>query len=85
MKVLVTGDTGYIGSVMVPLLQAEGIDVVGLDSDLFARCQFDTPRGTAPHIRKDIRDVDARDLEGFDAVFIWPRCRTIRWAISTRH
>jgi nucleoside-diphosphate-sugar epimerase len=69
MKVLVTGDTGYIGSEMVPILQADGFDVTGLDSDLFERCQFDTPRGSAPHIRKDIRDVTARDLEGFDVVF----------------
>jgi nucleoside-diphosphate-sugar epimerase len=70
MKVLVTGDTGYIGTVMMTMLLERGIDAVGLDSDLFDSCEFMPPPKTrAPHIRKDIRDVTARDLEGFDAVF----------------
>ena len=34
MKVLITGHRGYIGSVMVPMLQADGHDVTGLDSGL---------------------------------------------------
>jgi nucleoside-diphosphate-sugar epimerase len=68
-KILVTGDTGYIGTVMMPLLLAEGFDAVGLDSDLFAQCEFESPCRTARHIRKDIRDVTPCDLEGFDAVF----------------
>ena len=44
MRVLVTGHNGYIGSVLVPLFQRAGHDVVGLDSDLFAECVF----GDAP-------------------------------------
>ena len=68
MRVLVTGHNGYIGSVLVPLLQREGHDVVGLDSDLFEGCVFgEAPRGV-PSLRKDVRDVEASDLEGFDAV-----------------
>jgi nucleoside-diphosphate-sugar epimerase len=35
MRVLVTGHKGYIGSIMVPMIQAKGYDVVGLDNDLF--------------------------------------------------
>lgn len=69
MKVLVTGDTGYIGTIMVPILLESGFDVVGMDSDLFAECEFEPSKARAPHIHKDIRDVTARDLEGFDAVF----------------
>ena len=38
MRVLVTGHSGYIGSVLVPLLLEAGHDVVGLDADLFATC-----------------------------------------------
>lgn len=38
MRVLVTGHQGYLGSVMVPILQTRGHDVVGLDSGLFAGC-----------------------------------------------
>jgi nucleoside-diphosphate-sugar epimerase len=70
MKVLVTGHRGYIGSVMVPTIAAAGHDVTGLDSDLFERCTYE-PGGAVPAIptiRKDVRDVTVRDLEGFEAV-----------------
>ena len=70
MRVLVTGHLGYIGTVMVPMLLKAGHEVVGLDSDLYASCTF-AAGGTiteVPHIRKDVRDADGRDLEGFDAV-----------------
>jgi nucleoside-diphosphate-sugar epimerase len=68
MHILVTGHNGYIGTVMTPLLLAEGHEVVGLDSDLFERCTFSSPPPDVPAIRKDIRDVQASDLRGFDAV-----------------
>lgn len=73
MKVLVTGNNGYIGTVMVPMLQAEGFDVTGLDSDLFKACVFGNQSVTGaisniPYLRKDIRDVERSDLVGLDAV-----------------
>jgi nucleoside-diphosphate-sugar epimerase len=68
MRVLVTGHRGYIGCVMVPILQAAGHDVVGLDSDLFEQCTFGAGVPDVPTLRKDLRDVAARDLAGFDAV-----------------
>ena len=40
MRILVTGHNGYIGSVLVPVLERAGHEVVGLDSDLFAACTF---------------------------------------------
>lgn len=70
MRVLVTGHRGYIGTVLTPMLEARGHDVVGLDSDLYERCTF-APGGTMPRVqtlRKDIRTVDVADLLGFDAV-----------------
>ena len=47
MRVLVTGHQGYIGTVMVPMLQTEGHEVVGLDSNLYEKCTFgdDVPDG----------------------------------------
>lgn len=69
MRVLVSGHHGYIGSVLVPLLLDAGHDVLGLDSFLYEGCDFgeeSTP--AAPVLRKDIRDVTADDLDGFDAV-----------------
>jgi nucleoside-diphosphate-sugar epimerase len=70
MRVLVTGHRGYIGTVMVPALLAEGHDVVGLDSDLYERCTFGHEHGIrdVPWQRKDIRDIGVSDLERFDAV-----------------
>jgi nucleoside-diphosphate-sugar epimerase len=68
MRILITGHQGYIGTVMAPLIADAGHEVVGLDSDLFEQCTFgDAPR-EFPSIRKDLRDVEARDLKGFDAV-----------------
>jgi nucleoside-diphosphate-sugar epimerase len=68
MRVLVTGHNGYIGTLLVPLFQQAGHDVVGLDSDLFAPCVFGEPLAEIDSIRKDVRDVEVSDLEGFDAV-----------------
>lgn len=68
MRVLVTGNTGYIGTKLVPMLLAEGHDVVGLDSDLFEQCTFVGTIPDIPHMRKDVRDVEPGDVEGFDAI-----------------
>jgi nucleoside-diphosphate-sugar epimerase len=68
MRILVTGHQGYIGTVLTPMLIAQGHIVVGLDSDLYARCTFGDGLPEIPEIKKDIRDVAPSDLEGFDAV-----------------
>jgi len=70
MRVLVTGHKGYVGTVMVPMLIAAGHEVVGLDSDLYERCTFGDGDGMQdiPALKKDIRDVEASDLDGFEAV-----------------
>jgi nucleoside-diphosphate-sugar epimerase len=49
------------------LLQAQH-EVVGLDSNLFERCTFGDEPVRIPSIKKDVRDIERRDLEGFDAV-----------------
>ena len=70
MRVLVTGHLGYIGTILTPMLVNAGHDVTGLDSDLYSRCTY--VAGGKIHevatIRKDVRDVEAADLAGFDAV-----------------
>jgi len=68
MKILLTGHKGYIGAVAAPLLQSAGHDVTGMDSDLFSECGFGSAVREIPELRKDIRDLAAEDLEGFDAV-----------------
>ena len=68
MKVLVTGHLGYIGTILCPLLIAEGHDVVGLDSDLYQRSTFGDPFADVPAYRVDLRDVTTENLIGFDAI-----------------
>lgn len=68
MRILVTGSHGYIGSVLVPLLLAEGHEVVGLDSDWFEPSTYGDDIVECRHIHRDLRDVRSEDLEGFDAV-----------------
>lgn len=68
MKVLVTGHTGYIGAVLVPILLEAKHAVTGLDTDFFAGCDFDGGLVDVPAIRRDLRDVAIEDLKGFDAV-----------------
>jgi len=68
MRVLLTGDQGYIGSVLAPLLLERGYAVRGLDADYFGDCLLAPTAPTYPHTRRDIRDVTAADLAGIDAV-----------------
>jgi len=68
MRILITGHQGYIGTVMAPMLQADGHEVVGLDSDLFERCTFGKAMPKVSSLRKDIREVQPADLKNFDAV-----------------
>jgi nucleoside-diphosphate-sugar epimerase len=68
MRVLVSGNLGYIGSVMVPMLEDAGHVVMGLDADLYRECTFGAWGDHGETLRKDIRDVAPDDLRGFDAV-----------------
>jgi nucleoside-diphosphate-sugar epimerase len=68
MKVLVTGHTGYIGAVLVPMLLEAEHEVTGLDTDFFDGCDFNGGLVDVPMMRKDLRDVEVVDLIGFHAV-----------------
>ncbi len=68
MRVLLTGHKGYIGAVAGPMLRAAGHEVIGLDADLFAACDFGEAEAAIPDVRKDLRDLVKADLEGFDTV-----------------
>jgi len=68
MRILVTGQQGYIGLVLVPMLQQRGHEVVGMDSGLFEDCVAGEEPPRPESIAKDVRDVEPEDLAGFDAV-----------------
>ena len=68
MRVLVTGHKGYIGTVLVPLLQSHGHTVLGIDSDLYRNSTYGTAPEPVDEIIKDVRDIEKPDLEGVDAI-----------------
>ena len=70
MRVLVTGHNGYVGTIMMPMLVNAGYDVVGLDTDLYEGSTFgnESIKHDFPELRKDIRDIEASDLKGIDAI-----------------
>lgn len=68
MRVLVTGHDGYIGSVLVPIFQEAGHKVVGVDAFYFEEGAIGDVQQPDEVLRKDIRDLEASDLESIDAI-----------------
>jgi nucleoside-diphosphate-sugar epimerase len=68
MKVLVTGHHGYIGSVLTDVFVRAGHQVTGLDSYLYDGCTLGKERGAVRGLCKDVRDVEERDVRGYDAI-----------------
>lgn len=68
MRVLLTGSSGYIGCVLAPMLQARGHEVVGLDTGYFQGSRFSGALPELTVLNKDIRDVKAADVAGFEAI-----------------
>jgi nucleoside-diphosphate-sugar epimerase len=69
MRVLLTGADGYIGAIMGPKLLEAGHDVVGIDTGFYRRgWLFDDRRAHPKVVSKDLRQITADDLAGFDAV-----------------
>ena len=68
-RLLVTGHRGYIGAVLVPMLEGLGHEVVGVDSDLYRGCDFGpVAADRVPMLAADVRDLRATDLRGVEAV-----------------
>ena len=69
MRVLVAGDRGYIGTVLVPFLRSAGHEVDGLDLGLYEGCDLGPAlEGTPLRAAQDMRDVSSGQLADYDAV-----------------
>ena len=66
MKILVSGGCGYKGSVLVPLLLADGHEVVSVDTQWFGNYLPEHPSLT--NLQLDIRDTDSIPLKGVEAI-----------------
>src|SRR5512146_725913 len=68
MRILLTGHSGYIGTVMRQVLRDAGHAVVGLDVGFFEDCTIGQDTSDGPSLHLDIRDARQADLRGYDAV-----------------
>jgi nucleoside-diphosphate-sugar epimerase len=70
MRVLITGNQGYIGPIMTRLFKEAGHQVVGLDVGYFDECVRPGRPVVPPdrQIVRDMRDVTGADVEGMDAI-----------------
>ena len=68
MNLLVTGNRGYIGSVLTELLLARGYAVVGYDTDYYFDNALYPLKEPTRQIKKDTRNISAEDFKGIDAV-----------------
>lgn len=68
-RVLVTGNQGYIGTVLSQVLSDKGYEIVGLDTNYFdGIIKPQKPKNFIKQINKDIRDISLEDFQGIDAV-----------------
>lgn len=68
MNILITGNLGYIGRVLTPILMNAGHKIVGYDLGLYDKFVLDQPTYSIHQIYKDIRKVEISDLTNIDVV-----------------
>ena len=68
MNILVTGNKGYIGSVLTAMLIEKDYKVIGLDTDFYQGIEKDKSEGKIKQIFKDIRNVSMGDLKNVNSV-----------------
>ena len=68
MKILVTGNLGYIGSVLTNVLFENNFNFDGLDIGYFKNCNLTKNNDNFKQLYKDIRVLKSSDLKGYDTM-----------------
>ena len=84
MKVLVNGDRGYMGAVLVPVLREAGHEVVGLDAGWYDGCDFGPARATTSRAPATSATRSPRTSRASTRWCTSRRSPTTRSATSTR-
>ena len=66
MRILVTGGSGYKGSVLIPKLLNDGHEIISLDTNWFGDNLKE--HSSLKKIKADIRDIDNIPLRGVDSI-----------------
>lgn len=69
MKILLTGNQGYIGTVLTEMLTLKGYEVVGFDNGYYeAITPIPENKKVIKQIKKDLREMSEEDVTGVEAV-----------------
>jgi nucleoside-diphosphate-sugar epimerase len=64
----VTGNLGYVGTILTEILTRKDYSVTGLDVKYFKECLLEPVSQNIKQINKDIREIVIEDISGFDAI-----------------
>jgi len=67
LKVLVTGNQGYVGSVITEKLISQGFEVLGCDIGYFPQ-DFKRLENQIQTMKKDVRDITKKDIDECNAI-----------------
>lgn len=69
MKILITGTEGYLGSLLAPILAAQGHDILAVDTGFYKSGWLYHGLSHTPRtLNQDTRKIEPQDLEGINAV-----------------
>ena len=68
MKVLVTGNLGYVGNVLTRMLLEKNFEVVGCDTGFYPQGFLGLAEPKIIQIKKDIRNLTEDDLDGVSSI-----------------
>lgn len=68
MNILVTGNKGYIGSVLTQMLIKKGYSIRGFDTDYYEGIEKNKANAEINQISKDIRNISKDDLQNINSI-----------------